>query len=73
MVLRLVCGACSTKAGDGIRTSAQAQEYIASLPFSGTTALGTAIERRILVPFLIKPLQQRTLKKPILVSFSTLT
>ena len=67
-MLNLRCTACSSKAGDGIRTAVQAQAYVASLPFSGMTALGTAIERRILEPFLIKPLKQRTLKKPILVS-----
>ena len=59
---------CSKKTGDGIRTGAEADAYIRSLNFSGMTALGTAIEERVILPFVVQRAQQHTLSKPVLVS-----
>ena len=57
----------SSKTGDGIRSAAEADAYIRSLKFSGMTALGTAIEQRVITPFVVQPAQQHLLSKPVLV------
>ncbi len=59
---------CSKNTGDGIRTGAEADAYIRSLKFSGMTALGTAIEERVILPFVVQRAQNHTLSKPVLVS-----
>ena len=53
--------------GDGIRSAAEAEAYIRSLKFSGMTALGTAIETRVIEPFVVQPAQRHALSKPVLV------
>ena len=64
----IVSGACcSIKTADGVRTAMEADAYIKSLKFSGATALGTAIEQRVITPFVVQPAQQNRLAKPVLV------
>ena len=57
----------SAKTGDGIRTAAEADAYVGGLNFSGMTPLGTAIEQRVIEPFVVRPAQQLALSKPVLV------
>ncbi len=64
----IAAACCSSKTGDGIRSAAEADAYIRSLKFSGMTALGTAIEQRVITPFVVQPAQQHRLSKPVLVS-----
>jgi hypothetical protein len=57
----------SPTTGDGIRSAADAEAYIGGLKFSGMTALGTAIEKRVIEPFVVQPAQQHAHSKPVLV------
>ena len=58
---------CSPAVGDGIRTAADAEAYVSGLKFSGMTALGSAIEQRVITPFVVQPAQRNALSKPVLV------
>jgi hypothetical protein len=52
--------------GNGIRDANSAQQLISQVQFNGMTPLGTALESKVIRPFLVSGLQKRDLQKPIL-------
>ncbi|KAK9454234.1 hypothetical protein V1511DRAFT_503134 [Dipodascopsis uninucleata] len=53
--------------GSGIRSEADALRLLDGLNFSGMTPLGTNLEKKVISPLFIGPLQSGQLRKPVLV------
>lgn len=57
----------SNEQGNNLESEQMAQDYIRRAKFKGVTPLGTALDQKILQPMLVRPAQQRQLRKPLLV------
>jgi hypothetical protein len=57
----------SDVSGDFIKTAAEVQSLVASVPFGGMTPLGTNLEKKVLEPMVVRQVQGRCLTKPVLV------
>lgn len=53
--------------GNGIHSEAEAAALIQNVKFSGTTPLGTALDRKVLQPMVISQARSNTMQKPVLV------
>ncbi|KAI8808120.1 hypothetical protein BJ742DRAFT_291269 [Cladochytrium replicatum] len=57
--------------GDNLRTPDECDALISSIRFAGMTPLGTALEQRVIRPFVIDRVNSQTMKKPVLVIIVT--
>ncbi|KAI8808122.1 hypothetical protein BJ742DRAFT_772442 [Cladochytrium replicatum] len=60
-----------TRHGDNLRTPDECDALISSLRFAGMTPLGTALEQRVLRPFVLDRIASSSLKKPVLIIIIT--
>jgi len=56
----------SNVSGDFVRTPAEAETLVATVPFGGMTPLGTNLERKVFEPLVIQQVRRGTLRKPVL-------
>ncbi|MCJ1337936.1 hypothetical protein MMC09_003220 [Bachmanniomyces sp. S44760] len=52
---------------NNIKSEAQVEELVATIPFKGLTPMGTQLRRKVIEPFIIGKARSQTLKKPVLV------
>lgn len=57
----------STIRGENITNQQQAIQMISQVQFEGITPLGTALEERIIRPLVLGPIQNGSLRKPVLI------
>jgi hypothetical protein len=53
--------------GNNIRSSAEANNMLSQIKFTGTTPLGTSLDRKVLQPLVLGPARSQQLRKPVLV------
>ncbi|KAK4058351.1 hypothetical protein OIO90_000509 [Microbotryomycetes sp. JL221] len=61
----------SEMSADHVATTQMALQFLERNPMSGMTPLGTNLSRKVLEPLLLRPAQQSSLKKPVLVIMVT--